>query len=539
MHRAVAPMIRNIFDRRVFLVLGPVLILGTQAIAGHEIEGASTESAVQTVPSIRGAISAGYESKYIFRGTNLTPESDGLVWGEGSVSISPWENGTFTLGIWVGSQVGTATFEDFPATGSPLFQRGRSATDFTARDQTIGRLGVFDPDREFLEIRKRDRAFFSDLYAESFNRGGRVQLEDLLDYISDGYAYLRDAPGPLDYPYFRPAVFPIYYPSGDRSGSFYTARDLGFANNARGFLRASGYRGPFPDQITRMERDLALTQNELHEFRIPLTYTHELGPVAITISNTFYYAEQEISAREVLRVRFASDEARELIDFVSRKDFYAGQRVGKFGNAWYPQLLAPMLPIRPGHPDDFLRHHTAVHEVTARETYDRLDLELSANTKWLLDHGHGWAAYLRPRATFSQTLYSDIDTGEIVLPSYSRADEGGYATLELDGHIPFVRNESRSEDSASRVAVHELSHRDRLSLEIGALTSASFGDRPGRGGEPVRGWHHFEAKAELNWWVISSWRIAPSVHYYSLFSDPPPGTDGSSFWYGFQCELIF
>src|SRR5688500_17648666 len=52
------------------------------------------------------AASAGYNSEYIFRGTNLTPESDGLIWAEGSVFVSPWENGTFSIGVWGGWQVG-------------------------------------------------------------------------------------------------------------------------------------------------------------------------------------------------------------------------------------------------------------------------------------------------------------------------------------------------------------------------------------------------------------------------------------------------
>jgi len=50
--------------------------------------------------------------------------------------------------------------------------------------------------------------------------------------------------------------------------------------------------------------------------------------------------------------------------------------------------------------------------------YDRLDLEVSASSNWLVDHGYAWARYLRPYATFSYTLYNDVDTGGIVLPSY-------------------------------------------------------------------------------------------------------------------------
>jgi hypothetical protein len=226
--------------------------------------------------------------------------------------------------------------------------------------------------------------------------------------------------------------------TGKRSRAFYKAQQLGFSNNVEGFLRASGYRGPLPEQITRLERDVEVTQREFHEFRIPLSYEHELGPLSISIANTFYYAEQELSYREHFREHFASDEARRLIDFASRNDIYVGLK--SRGKGYFAQLLAPMLPIRPGHPEDFLSDgpkKTRLRRITAKETYDRVELELSANSRWLLDNGYPWARYLHPRATYSHTLFRDVDAGDI-LPGYSPAEHGSYLALELDGHLPLL-----------------------------------------------------------------------------------------------------
>jgi len=79
----------------------------------------------------------------------------------------------------------------------------------------------------------------------------------------------------------------------------------------------------------------------------------------------------------------------------------------------------------------------------------------------------------------------------------------------------------------------------KLSLDAEALLSASFGDRPGGEGKPVRGLHDFELRTELNWWITPLWRVAPSINYYALISEPPPGTDDDAFWYGFRSEVLF
>lgn len=45
-------------------------------------------------------ISTGWDSLYMFRGANLLGNGRGLYWLGGDVSITPWENGALTAGIW-------------------------------------------------------------------------------------------------------------------------------------------------------------------------------------------------------------------------------------------------------------------------------------------------------------------------------------------------------------------------------------------------------------------------------------------------------
>jgi hypothetical protein len=84
-----------------------------------------------------------------------------------------------------------------------------------------------------------------------------------------------------------------------------------------------------------------------------------------------------------------------------------------------------------------------------------------------------------------------------------------------------------------------LSATDKLSLDVATLVSASFGDRSGGAGKPVRGWHDFEVKAEVNWWMTPWCRVAPSINYYALISEPVPGTERNFFLYGLTCEMYF
>lgn len=528
--------------RLFFVLLLLIAALPGKAFAGHEIEGSFKGDG--THPSalpVRGETSAGFASKYVFRGTNLAPHSDGVIWSEGTISVSPWANGTFSLGFWAGSQIGTARFST-NATGSS--RTPREATDFTARNLSYFRFFAHPNGPFILDTREVDKDFLGNLFSDSFTGSGGVRLNDVYAYLERAYVRLATERGRL-FPLLgvtsRQPIFPVDPVTGERSRTLRSAlRGIGLSNNGEGFLRASGYRGPLPDQITKLERDLKVTQREFHEFRIPFSYEHELGPVSISIANTFYYAEQEL-IYEDFREHFASDEARRLIDFASRNDIYVGRHSNTSARGWDPQVLAPMLPIRPGHPEDFLSNgskKTSMRRVTAKEIYDRVDLELSTNSQWLWDKGYTWARYLRPRATYSRTLFSDVDTSD-VLPGYSSAEHGSYLALELDGHIPLLAEKSKGDTNVRLSSRRSFPVRDKLSLDMAALVSASFGDRTSGAGEPVRGWHDFEMKAEVNWWMTPWCRVAPNINYYTLISEPVSGTERSAFWYGLTCEMCF
>jgi len=46
--------------------------------------------------------STGWDSLYMYRGVNVLGNGNGLYWLGGDVSVTPWENGSITAGIWYG-----------------------------------------------------------------------------------------------------------------------------------------------------------------------------------------------------------------------------------------------------------------------------------------------------------------------------------------------------------------------------------------------------------------------------------------------------
>jgi len=51
--------------------------------------------------------STGYDSLYMFRGVNVLGNGQGLYWLGGDIGITPWENGSFTAGVWYATGLGT------------------------------------------------------------------------------------------------------------------------------------------------------------------------------------------------------------------------------------------------------------------------------------------------------------------------------------------------------------------------------------------------------------------------------------------------
>jgi hypothetical protein len=72
-------------------------------LAGQHKSAKEVMMQEETAPWWSITIESGYSSKYIFRGTDLTPNSDGIVFSE--VKASAWG---FTLGAWVASQIDEA-----------------------------------------------------------------------------------------------------------------------------------------------------------------------------------------------------------------------------------------------------------------------------------------------------------------------------------------------------------------------------------------------------------------------------------------------
>jgi hypothetical protein len=86
---------------------------GNMTMAGEYKQPKNVVAEQQEVPkwwSITGEV--GYESKYIFRGTNLTPNSDGLEFQQVIFSAKG-----FTLGAWFGVQLGDAVVKDATVLG--------------------------------------------------------------------------------------------------------------------------------------------------------------------------------------------------------------------------------------------------------------------------------------------------------------------------------------------------------------------------------------------------------------------------------------
>ncbi len=499
-------------------------------------------AASESAPKWGGSVSAGFDSKYIFRGTNLTPHSDGVIWIEGSVSAHPWDGGTFTVGMSFRSQIGNAEFGRVPQSLSnvPGFVApppGGTNYDLRVPEDWIGLFehqGRVGPQGE--------RAITS-AFNETFRNRGELEFGEVLDFLKQEYFLLS---GGRSFSEFHLPVYPYV----DRFGGtqFDSAEALGYGPGIKDSLRASGYRGKFPSQITRFESERNFTQREFREFNLSFSYRQELGPVALRVTNTLSYTEQELNVLETFREVFASDTAREFTDFETRISNYFGFRINPGvdgGNPGFlPVAIAPALPVGIGKPEEILfnggREETRRYRIHAEEMVDRLDLELSANTGWLLEEGHTWARYFWPRITYSQTLYNDVDTGDITLPSYPNDERGSYLAAELNGHVPLIRSRADSlVPIVSRSPENPLPWRDVLSIDVTTLLSASFGDRPDGNAGSVRGWQDFEVRGELNWWPTPSCRIAPSVSYATLFSDPIPGASDSAFWYAVKCEYIF
>ena len=311
------------------LALAVSSVLAGVAHAGHEIVGESKNQVIeQSGPALSGTISAGYWSKYIFRGTNLTPDSDGLIWAQGYLSVHPWENGTFTFGVWAGSQQGksgvTGAERIGEAGGGAVGGGGsRTGTDFGIGGRTgappgASGAGTFDlANNTFTPLPQDQLAALAEAFLAIDKDRNGVSDEEYIEYIRKEYGILG-------------AKF------GNR-----TAKDilLGAFNN--------GLSPRSPNQITEFKTTNEVVQERFTEIDATVEYRHDFGAFELAIGNIFFYIDRESKSTATVREFFASNEARDFIDAQSRLINITTQG---------PKVtFAPVLPIRSGHPEDFLR----------------------------------------------------------------------------------------------------------------------------------------------------------------------------------------
>ncbi len=95
------------------LALAVTAALTGAAQAGQEIAATDKKQIVEEEPKqLSGSVSASYSTRYIFRGTNLMPSADGMVSADVHVSY-----GGFTIGAWIGTQMGSASIPGALAIG--------------------------------------------------------------------------------------------------------------------------------------------------------------------------------------------------------------------------------------------------------------------------------------------------------------------------------------------------------------------------------------------------------------------------------------
>lgn len=95
--------------------LTPLILFTNLAMAGAEFASNSNKDVTirdESQPWITASVAAGYDSTYMFRGTNLTPDSSGLTFEQLNVTAYG-----FTLGTWFGQQLGESRVEDARAIG--------------------------------------------------------------------------------------------------------------------------------------------------------------------------------------------------------------------------------------------------------------------------------------------------------------------------------------------------------------------------------------------------------------------------------------
>jgi len=101
---------------RLCVVFLSLLALAQPLRAGSADAKAMKEALIEEPAPSWINVQLGYSSKYMFRGTDLTPNSEGIIFAEASLTGPGFTSaGSFTIGVWAAHQLGEAVVVD--ATG--------------------------------------------------------------------------------------------------------------------------------------------------------------------------------------------------------------------------------------------------------------------------------------------------------------------------------------------------------------------------------------------------------------------------------------
>jgi hypothetical protein len=361
------------------LTLAVASALAGVAKAGHEIVDEGKKQMIVEEPArLSGSISAGYSSRYIFRGTNLMPGSNGMIYADAHVSY-----GGFTAGVWVGTQQGSADVEGARAIG----EGGGGGGGFAATASGGG--GAALGSQVALGDSVFTRGGLSEgLLAELAQPG--VTGDELVRGIAEDFAVSRGTV--LNF-----------------------LRTFGFVNPATG---AVDVFGEVPQDITKAKVSSVAQQDRFNEIDLYLQYSFSVGPVDVTVGNIFFYIDRDATTRLTLQEYFASEDARDLVSQLSRTTLLDNLRG----------------TLRPEHPEDFLinkgKKVSRTFEGIEDEQFDRLFVSLSTST----------IPYITPRITYYQTIYNEGTEAAKELHVLRNDEKGGYLEAKVNAEIPLIKD---------------------------------------------------------------------------------------------------
>jgi|GEM_PF-4551431 len=214
--------------------------------------------------ALTGSLSAGYNSRYIFRGTNLMPSADGMVSTDLHVNY-----GGFTLGAWVGTQMGSANVPGALGIGEGGGggQVGFGATRTGSTGNTSITLGS-GPNAQTV----------TGNFDNSALSGIPVTGDQLVSAIAGAYGL--------------------------------TPTQVNAA-----FQQLLGVQ--IPQQITNLKQTSDAIQDRFNEVDLYFQYQFSLGPVDVTLGNIFFYIDRDSETRVTSTEFFASEEAKSLVTALS------------------------------------------------------------------------------------------------------------------------------------------------------------------------------------------------------------------------------